>query len=46
MITCLVEFCKSEGKAWECVNLDYRKCPDYVATLACPSALVERLKTS
>lgn len=42
----LVEFCETEGKAWECVNLDYRKCPDYVATLACPSALVERLKKS
>ncbi|MBO3809399.1 MAG: hypothetical protein FGF50_07380 [Candidatus Brockarchaeota archaeon] len=43
MLTDLVEFCEAEGKAWECVNLDYRKCPDYVATLACPSALVERI---
>jgi len=46
MVISLVEFCESEGKAWECVNLDYRKCPDYVATLACPSALVGRLKIS
>lgn len=46
MVMSLVEFCESEGKAWECVNLGYRKCPDYVATLACPSALVEKLKTS
>ncbi len=46
MVTDLVQFCKSEGKAWECVNMDYRKCPDYVATLACPSSLVQRLKLS
>lgn len=44
MVIDLVEFCESEGKAWECVNLDYRKCPDYVATLACPSALARRLE--
>jgi hypothetical protein len=44
MIVDLVEFCKSEGKAWECVNAGYRKCPDYVATLACPAALNYRLK--
>ncbi|MEM3079443.1 MAG: hypothetical protein QXF21_03915 [Thermoproteota archaeon] len=46
MLIDLVEFCESEGKAWECVNLDYRKCPDYVATLACPSALAERLRNN
>ena len=42
MIIDLAQFCRSEGKAWECVNADYRKCPDYVATLACPSALIYR----
>lgn len=46
MLIDLVEFCEAEGKAWECVNLDYRKCPDYVATLACPSALVGKLKSN
>ncbi len=40
MIADLAQFCRSEGKAWECVNVDYRKCPDYVATLACPAALI------
>ncbi|MEM2240487.1 MAG: hypothetical protein QXL27_09365 [Candidatus Bathyarchaeia archaeon] len=40
MIIDLVQFCKSEERAWECVNVNYRKCPDYVATLACPAALI------
>jgi tetratricopeptide (TPR) repeat protein len=44
MLIDLIEFCEAEGKAWECVNLDYRKCPDYVATLACSSAIVEKLR--
>jgi hypothetical protein len=39
MIIDLAQSCKSEGTAWECVNVNYRKCPDYVATLACPAAL-------
>ncbi|MGQ9596476.1 MAG: hypothetical protein ACUVQY_05690 [Thermoproteota archaeon] len=46
MVMDLVQFCKSEGEAWECINMNYRKCPDYIATLACPSILVQRLKPS
>ncbi|MEM2639599.1 MAG: hypothetical protein QW113_06265, partial [Candidatus Bathyarchaeia archaeon] len=40
IIVDLAQFCRSEGKVWECVNTNYRKCPDYVATLACPATLI------
>lgn len=44
MIVNLAEFCYAEGTAWECVNEEYRKCPDYAPTLALPAGLAERWK--